>query len=337
MFYIGADIHSKRTTYQAINPSTGEVRGEHRVPNELLTSKLALIPGPKQIVLEAGRGAWMWRERLSEIADEVWVVSPQDVRRKLDGEAKTDRKDAQGLARLAMEGRLRPLWVPDEECMKLRNWVRSRWRLVGQRTATKNAMRALVAHYGFEAPDGEVTGKANMAFWKSVTVPEHARALLEMNLEQVSWLTDRIDQLEGELARALAQNEIVALLKTIPGVGTIIGATFYAEIGQMDRFQTPDHLVGYSGLKPKVEGSNDKLWHGRLQKYQGNKVLRTAAIWAAQQQHHVKKDSRLKRNYWRMVLHCQQSPNVAKVDTARKVLHAVYWVWSKRQPYRPFA
>jgi transposase len=330
------DVHSKRSTYEGIDPQTGEVHQAHRVPNEEVVGKIGSLPSPKRVILEAGRNSWIMRKWLSAVAEEVWIVSPQQVREQLGGKAKTDRRDASALARLTVEGRLQPLWIPDEACVLLRALTRARARLVRQRTATQNAVRALGAQFGYECSHRNVRGKAAKAFWEGVELPAVAEEILDSDCEQLTTYDDRIAALEQQIEQQLASHPVAPLLRTIGGVGPGTSAVFVAEIGDIARFPSPDHLVAYSGLDPSVHQSGDRISHGPVARH-GNPFLRTAAVQVAQVQHFVKKDSRLRRNYWRLTLGRKQHPNVAKLDTARKVLKAIYWVWQRKEPYRPLA
>lgn len=334
MLYIGTDLHSKHSTYEALNAETGEVSGGHRIPNEELTERIGAMPSPKRVIVEAGRNSWIMRQRLLSVAEEVWIVSPQKVRSQLAGEPKTDKRDARALARLAAEGRLSPIWVPDQACVSLRVLSRTRTRLVHQRSATKNALRTLGAQFGYECRYRQVDGKAAQSFWSTIALPEDPAWIVGQELEHVAQLTRRIAELEKRMAQRLAEHPIAPYLKTISAVGPILCATFLAEIGDIERFPSPDSLVRYSGLDPSVHQSNLKRAHGPVLPH-GNPYLRTAAVQAAQLQRNLKADSRLKRNYWRLSLRGHH-PNVAKLDTARKVLHAVWWVWRKKEAYRPF-
>lgn len=334
MLYIGMDIHSKRSTYEAVNPQTGEMHNAHGVPNEEVAARIGVLPSPKRVIMEAGRNSWILRKWLSAVAEEVWVVSPQQVRAQLGGKAKTDKRDASALARLTIEGRLQPLWVPEESVVLLRALTRTRARLVRQRTATQNAVRALGAQFGFECRHGNVRGKAARAFWEAAELPTTADWILHSDLEQLSDYDQQIAAMEQRIEQQLATHPIAPLLRTIGGVGPATGATFIAEIGDISRFPAPDQLIAYSGLDPSVHQSGDRIHHGPVARH-GNPFLRTAAVQVAQVQHFVKQDSRLRRNYWRLILDRKHHPNVAKLDTARKVLKAVYWVWQRKEPYRP--
>lgn len=334
MLYIGMDVHSKRSTYEGIDPQTGEIHRAHRVPNEEVVGQIGALPSPKRVILEAGRNSWIMRKWLSAVAEEVWIVSPQQVREKLGNKAKTDRRDAQALARLTISGQLEALWIPDEGCVLLRALTRARARLVRQRTATQNAVRALGAQFGFECNHRNVRGKAAQAFWEAVELPAAANWILDSDLEHLTTYDQRIAALEQRIEQQLALHPVAPLLRTIGGVGPWTCATFVAEIGDIARFPSPDHLISYSGLDPSVYQSDDRIYHGPVARH-GNPFLRTAAVQVAQVQHFVKKDSPLRRNYWRLTLGRKQHPNVAKLDTARKVLKAIYWVWQRKEPYRP--
>lgn len=344
MLYIGMDVHSKRSTYEAIDPQTGEIQQAHRVANEEVVARIGALASPKRVILEAGRNSWIMRKWLSAVAEEVWIVSPQQVRAQLGGQAKTDKRDARALARLTVEGRLQPLWVPDEACVLLRALTRARARLVRQRTATQNAVRALGAQFGYECSQRNVRGKAAQAFWEGVELPAVAEGILNSDREQLTTYDERIAALEQQIEQQLAShplavslpNPVAPLLRTIGGVGPGTSAVFVAEIGDIARFPSPDHLIAYSGLDPSVYQSGERLAHGPVARH-GNPFIRTAAVQVAQVQHFVKQDSRLRRNYWRLTLDRKHHPNVAKLDTARKVLKAIYWVWQRKEPYRPLA
>jgi transposase len=70
------------------------------------------------------------------------------------------------------------------------------------------------------------------------------------------------------------------LLKTIPGVGDLLGLTLASEIGDVARFATPRKLIGYAGLAPGVHQSGERS-HTRALSKAGSRTLRWAAVEAA--------------------------------------------------------
>src|SRR5512133_241637 len=83
-------------------------------------------------------------------------------------------------------------------------------------------------------------------------------------------------------ARDAGADDRVALLRTIPGVGELLGLTIATEIGDVSRFATPRKLIGYAGLAPQVNQSGDRSRIGALSKA-GSRTLRWAAVEAAHQ------------------------------------------------------
>jgi transposase len=94
-------------------------------------------------------------------------------------------------------------------------------------------------------------------------------------------LDTRIAPIDADLTRLARADARAALLRTIPGVGWLLGRTFAAEIGDIARFPNAGKLVGYSGLVPRVRQSGESSRTSRLTKA-GSPLLRWAAVEAAQ-------------------------------------------------------
>jgi transposase len=103
------------------------------------------------------------------------------------------------------------------------------------------------------------------------------RASIAEALAVIELLDQRIAPIEAELAPLAQANERVQLLRTIPGLGSLLGLTIAAEIAEIARFPSPAKLVGYSGLVPRVHQSGESSRTGRLSKA-GSPLLRWAAV-----------------------------------------------------------
>jgi hypothetical protein len=79
-------------------------------------------------------------------------------------------------------------------------------------------------------------------------------------------LDERIAPLHEELRPFAAADPRVLLLRTIPGIGELLGLTFAAEIGDVARFGSPRKLIGFAGLAPRVNQSGDRSRTGALSK-----------------------------------------------------------------------
>ena len=77
------------------------------------------------------------------------------------------------------------------------------------------------------------------------------------------------------LKRNAGKDPEVRLLMTIPGVGYYIALFVKAEIGDVKRFSSRDHLAGYAGLVPSTRSSGGVERHGGIAR-QGSRWLRYA-------------------------------------------------------------
>jgi transposase len=98
--------------------------------------------------------------------------------------------------------------------------------------------------------------------------------------------------------RALARDDPdVRLLETIPGVGYYIALLIKAEVGDVNRFKSKDHLTSYAGLVPSSKSSAGVQRHGRITRA-GSTWLRWALVEAAMV--HLSYDTPVTRLYHRV-------------------------------------
>ena len=125
----------------------------------------------------------------------------------------------------------------------------------------------------------------------------------------------------------------VPLLITIPGVAWVLGYTIAAEIGDIDRFPSPQKLTGYTGLCPRVYQSGAHDRRGRLSKL-GPRYLRWALLEAAIHacRHPVYRDryQRMKRRLGK-----QRGAKVAQIDIARRLAEAIWHMLTRGRPFAP--
>lgn len=148
------------------------------------------------------------------------------------------------------------------------------------------------------------------------------------------FLGAQIGALEERIRERIATLGWVRLLKTLPGVGTILGATIYLEIGEVGRFATPEKLASYAGLVPTVHASGGKMWQGPTPRC-ANHFLKWAFVEAANvivahqkqwpQRHAVRLYQRLKAS---------KCHGKAATAVARHLAESSWWILTKKQAYR---
>ena len=140
-------------------------------------------------------------------------------------------------------------------------------------------------------------------------------------LEQIQYYNTLIKKTDWQIEKMLRHFPQTELLKKIPGIGTFGAAMLIAEIGVIDRFQSPKQLVSYAGIAPGLYESGNTS-HRRGITHEGNKYLRW--ILCEMTHRHIRKPGPLRQFYLR--LKDKKGHGKALVATARKFLIHVYYV-----------
>ena len=97
---------------------------------------------------------------------------------------------------------------------------------------------------------------------------------LKHTIKLIRELDSEIEEIEDEIKRIM--DEINSPILSIPGISYRMGAMIIAEIGDFDRFDSPDKILAYAGLSPSTyqSGQLDNS-HSRMEK-RGSRYLRYA-------------------------------------------------------------
>src|SRR5436190_18605789 len=283
-----------------------------------------------QACVEMMSGAIWVRDQLAAAGWRVQVAHARKVRDVAPLACKTDKVDARVLAELCRRDLVPALWVPGLEDRALRERLRRRMHLVRMRASAQNRIFGLLTQWGLRLSLKRLREPDAMALLEAHGVAAPWRRSIAEAIAVIDLLDRRIAPLEVELAQLAHGDERVALLRTIPGVGDLLGLTIATEIGDVSRFATPRKLIGYAGLAPKVNQSGDRSKTGALSKA-GSRTLRWAAVEAAHQ-------AWRETNPWHelyLSIAARAGKNPAKSAVARKVLIASWHVLGRHQPFKP--
>jgi transposase len=244
--------------------------------------------------------------------------------------AKTDRLDAQTLARLLAQGYLREVWVPDEFTRVLRRRCARRANLVRARTRQKNEVHGvLMRTLQGRPPLSDVFGKGGRVWLTERELPVDERETLDACLRQIDFINQEIALLDQQIARQALESPQITRLMTIPGLDVYTASAVLAAIGDVSRFATPRHLVGYIGLDPRVRQSgSEPAQHGRISKH-GSAQARGAlgqAAWVA-----MRCPGPLRAFGER--IQARRGPQVAVTAVARKLAVLCWHLLTREQDY----
>jgi len=252
----------------------------------------------------------------------VVVSNPAKTRAIAEAKVKTDKVDAQVLAQLLAADFLPSCWLPDDETHALRRQVARRAHIVRQRTRLKNGVHA-VLHRNLvpRCPATDLFGHKGRGWLAEQELPADERHAVLALLRQLDFAGEELRLIDSELGQVGLRRPEVARLMTIPGVDATVALSIVAAVGDFSRFSTPDRLVSYLGLNPRVRQSGGQpAQHGRITK-QGRAHARgmlVEAAWAAS-----KTAGPLRAFHER--IKARRGMQVAVVATARK-LAVLCWV-----------
>ena len=112
-------------------------------------------------------------------------------------------------------------------------------------------------------------------------LPIDERLTVDGGLRQLDSLGEELAQIDKLIAQQVLGDEDVRRLMTIPGIDVTTATTLVAVIGDVRRFPSSRHLVGYLGLHPTIRQSgNGPARHGRVSK-KGSAAARHVLVEAA--------------------------------------------------------
>jgi transposase len=237
------------------------------------------------------------------------------------------------LAELSRRDLVPAIWLPDPAVRAERERARWRLHLVRHRTALKNRIHATLLTFGHPCPVADLFGVAGRQLLADLHLPEPWAGDVAAALALIDDLDEQINGCEAALRISGADHPYVPLLRTVPGIGPVLGYTIAAEIGDIARFSTPKKLVGYTGLCPTVYQSGRKDHRHSLAK-NGPKYLRWALIEAATHAaRHPVYAERYQRT--RARLGKQRGAKIARIDLARQLAEAIWHMLTTNQPFAP--
>jgi len=328
--YVGIDWAYRRAAWCARGDG-GQVTQEGVVPaEEDGLARLVLELGTDiEACVEMMSGAVWVRDRLQAAGWKVQIADPRKVRAVAPLACKTDKVDARVLSELVARDLVPQLWIPSLDERALRERLRRRSHLVQLRTSAKNRIFGLQTQWGLRLALSDIPLEQVLERLAEHGMPDVWRRSVAEALGVIDSLDERLVPLEREL-RPLAQADPrVKLLRTIPGVGELLGLTIASEISDIARFSHAGKLVGYAGLAPRIKQSGQSSRTGPLSKA-GSRTLRWAAVEAAQ---HAWRPS----NPWHQLyldLSKRAGKNPAKSAVARKILIASWHVLSRQEPFK---
>jgi len=328
MLIIGCDFHAGFQVLSIFDNRRGEVR-EKRLAHPAEAKEFYRdLSEPARVGIEAGAPCQWFRRLLAECGHELWVGDAGKIRAAETRKQKTDRRDAELLMRLMVEGRFPRIWVPSEEERDVRQLLMDRHHRLRARTAAKNQLQSLAMNQGVQKGQ-RLWSEAGRQWLADLEMMPHAARRRDQLLSWVGMLDQQIAALDVVIAAEAKRRAEARLLMTHPGIGPQTALAMVLTLGEVSRFAHARKVPSYLGLVPSEYSSGGKQRLGHISK-QGSALMRFLLVEAGQSA--VRLDEQLKRAYKRMWVR-KGNRAIAKVMVARRLAVRLYWMLRNQWTY----
>ncbi len=236
---------------------------------------------PCRVAMEACASAHHWARELTGHGHRVRLIAPHYVKPFLKRQ-KNDAADAEAIVEAAQRPTMRFVEPKSAEQQARAVVFRTREQLLKQRTETVNALRSHLYEFGYVAPEGigYVPRLAEVVGDPASDIPDLARDICRMLLEQIVLLTARIGDLKMRIAVMSREAEMPRRLQTMPGVGPIGALAIETFAPPMEQFRRGRDFAAWLGLVPRQHSTGGKQKLGKTSKM-GQRDIRRLLITGA--------------------------------------------------------
>lgn len=332
---VGIDLGKNSCSLAGLD-AAGRVVLRRRMRREALEDFVGGL-GRCIVAMEACCGAHHLGRIFSAQGHEVRLMSPEYVRPYVKSN-KNDDLDAEAIAEAASRPTMRFVVVKSEKQSDIHALHRARERLVNERTALINHLRALLLERGIVTPQGRRKLEALLETFADEdsigTLSPRIRGLIEDLRAEWRALDDRITRFDAEFVEMARMDAAARRLATIPGIGTINATALAAAVGDAKAFARGRDMAAWLGLTPRqmTTGGRPRLLGVSKR---GNRYLRKNLIHGARAvlPHLVERNTPLGR--WARGLSERAHKNVVVVALAAKLARIAWAVLAQGSVYDP--
>lgn len=288
--YIGLDVHKETIAVSIAPQNSTEVRRYGIIGGTLdavdkLLNKLAKDHLELRFAYEAGPCGFVLCRHLRHKGIPCEVIAPSLIPKKASDRVKTDRRDADQLARLYRAGELTAVHVPDQEDEAIRDLVRARTSAMTDQRQARNRLKGFLLRLGFRYSGKSSWNDAHKRYLSGLVMPQPPQQIaFQEYIHAIDAATERLARLAQAVEDALPGwkwEPVVRALMSLRGVQVLTAMTLVAEVGDLSRFKDPRSLMHFFGLTPSEHSSSDKRLQGGITRC-GNAHCRrvlTEAAW----------------------------------------------------------
>jgi len=303
ILFIGLDTHKEQTQVAyTLDHRTAEINDLGRIQ----TTKTGFVKLARQLqskyphatlhfVYEAGPcGYWIYR-LLTSLGHCCFLIAPSLIPKKPGDRVKTDKRDAQNLARLLKSNDLHPIYVPEPEDEAVRDLSRAREVAMRDLNDAKHQLKSMFLRNNILYKGSDSWSLKHLRWLTEIVLPHPCQQIvLQEMIQTISERINRLKRLDNELTHQVKQwryYPVVKAIQAMRGVRLLIATGIITELGDLSRFDTPRKLMKYVGLTPSEHSSGNTRRLGAITKC-GNGRARRLLIEGAHSYRYAAKVSK---------------------------------------------
>ena len=268
---VGLDVHATKIVAAVLDVETGELQYFGMTADiDKAAGFCGALPGPVRAAYEAGPTGYALARELARRGVGCVVAAPSKIPRASGDRVKTDRRDAELLARLLLAGKLHAVRVPGPEEEALRDLVRARESVRVDLMRCRHRLSKLLLRHGIRFDDGPAWTQRHRDWLAQVALEwPAAQATLLDSQGAIDALVHRREQLEREIVALLPGCPWavqIGRLRCLRGIDTLTAVGLCAEVGDFERFARAEQLMSYIGLVPSESTTGQQRRLGSITK-----------------------------------------------------------------------
>jgi len=330
----GIDLHSNRFTVShlydgKINRQTCHVRTGMETFQKTLDKE-------DVIVVEASTNTFAFVRCIKDLVKEVLIVHPHSLRIIFDTHKKTDRVDADKLAKAGLyhlmvdQNHLPLVYMPEEHVVELRSLFTTYKLLQEQITSLTNRIHSILKSILIPSNELKITGKKVKEEILQMEMAETHKMQIGLLYEQLEMIESQKGKItEKILGYAGYCEEEIRIICSLTGVSLLTALALKADYADISRFANVKQFCSYLRTAPCVDSSNDTVKIGAL-----NKRSRKLSLgFILQGLHHYVKKNEYVKSYQEKKKQGKH-PGKVRIAIARKMLTALYFMLKRKELYR---
>ncbi len=249
--WVGLDVHARKVVAGVLDAVSGELR-TLRAPTavEEAAAWLGQLPAPVRVAYEAGPTGYGLARACAAVGIACTVAAPSKIPRAAGDKVKTDRRDAERLARLLRLGELVAVRVPEPHEEQARDLVRAREDARGELMRARHRLSKLLLRHGVVYDASAWTFAHDQWLRRQRFASRPLAIAFEESYAAVLQAKTRRDAFDDAIIALAAEPpfaEIVGRLVCLRGIATLTALALTVEIGDWQRFR-PQSLGAFLGL-----------------------------------------------------------------------------------------